>query len=183
MPNGKTHAAATVVASGAIGPIAFYCGICSIAQAVALSIGTMTGLLLTPDLDVRIGSRSFWLVRQSFGSFIGFAWQWFWQPYARLIPRHRHPLSHLPILGTFLRLVYLFLVLGAAYWAARTLLIFAFGSLAGTGIPWVDQLNSVLPDSPGLKEMLAWPYFWWGAAGLMISDTLHTLMDYTWPWQ
>ncbi len=183
MPDGKTHAAATVLAAGVVGPVAYFFGNASIETSIALSAGTMAGLLLSPDLDVRIGSRSFWLVRHSFGPLVGFFWQWFWQPYARLIPRHRHPLSHFPLIGTALRLLYLFLVFGGLYWAFRELWIYAGSVGSGAGLMLVDQLGRSLPPPPSLSSLLTWPYFWWAGAGLAIADGLHTLMDYTWPFQ
>ncbi len=183
MPNGKTHAAATVLAAGVIGPLAYSIGAVPVPAAIALSVGTMLGLLVTPDLDVRIGSRSFWLVRQSFGPFIGYVWQWLWQPYAHMIPRHRHPLSHLPILGTALRLLYMFLGFGAVYWIFRTLWISSTGMMMNIGVPLAGNFGEAFPTPPGLGDLFTWPYFWWAAAGLACSDALHTLMDYTWPWQ
>lgn len=183
MPNGKTHAVATVLAAGAVGPISYFFGGSSIPTAIALSLGTMAGLIINPDLDVQIGSRSFWLIRRSFGPLIGFLWQWFWQPYAHLIPRHRHPLSHLPLLGTALRLLYLFFVFGGLYWALRSLWIYMAGGMAGMGVVFVNQFGQALPPPPALSDLFSWPYFWWAAGGLALADTLHTLMDYTWPWQ
>ena len=183
MPDGKTHAAATVLAAGIAGPVAYFIAGATWETSLALSVGTMAGLLLSPDLDVRIGSRSFWLVRHSFGPLVGFFWQWFWQPYARLIPRHRHPLSHSPVIGTALRLLYLFLVFGGLYWALREFWIYIATIISGAGFLMVDQLGRALPPPPSLADLLTWSLFWWAAAGLAIADALHTLMDYTWPWQ
>lgn len=60
-------------------------------------IGVFSGLYVSPDLD---GHSSNAKTRWGMFKFI-------WKPYRALIPRHRHVLSHLPILGTSLRYLYL----------------------------------------------------------------------------
>jgi len=97
-------------------------------------------------------------MRQTGGSLVARMWRIFWYPYARwLIPRHRHPLSHLPVLGTALRLAYLCLVPALA-WAAFTLFL-------------------PLPPLPSLTLTLN---LQWAIAGLVMVDALHALMDWTW---
>ena len=56
----------------------------------------LAGMYLSPDLD--LVSRPF--KRWGLLRFI-------WLPYQRLIPRHRHWLSHGPVIGSAVRLVYL----------------------------------------------------------------------------
>ncbi len=56
----------------------------------------LAGMYLSPDLD---------LVSRPFKRW-GFL-RWLWLPYQRLIPRHRHWLSHGPVIGSVVRLVYL----------------------------------------------------------------------------
>jgi uncharacterized metal-binding protein len=54
------------------------------------------GLMLSPDLDLISRPYKRWgLLR------------WLWLPYQRFIPRHRHWLSHGPVIGSIVRLVYL----------------------------------------------------------------------------
>ena len=62
MPDGKTHAIATSLAAGMIAPGLHHFAGTSIPSVIALSLGTLTGLLVNPDLDVHTGSRSFSLV-------------------------------------------------------------------------------------------------------------------------
>ena len=53
-------------------------------------------MYLSPDLD--LVSRPF----KRWGLL-----RWFWLPYQKLIPRHRHWISHGPVIGSAVRLVYL----------------------------------------------------------------------------
>jgi uncharacterized metal-binding protein len=62
---------------------------------IAAAAHFLGGYWLSPDLDIK--SRPF--LRWSVLRFI-------WIPYQRLIP-HRSPLSHAPVLGSLIRLVYL----------------------------------------------------------------------------
>jgi uncharacterized metal-binding protein len=56
----------------------------------------LAGMYLSPDLD---------LVSRPFKRW-GFL-RWLWLPYQRLIPRHRHWLSHGLVIGSIVRLLYL----------------------------------------------------------------------------
>src|SRR4028118_1844453 len=56
----------------------------------------LAGMYLSPDLD--LVSRPF----KRWGLL-----RWFWLPYQKLIPRHRHWISHGPVIGSAVRLVYL----------------------------------------------------------------------------
>lgn len=80
---------------GAINPsiqIEFYPELCLCAAA-----GALAHLWLSPDLDLpRCNALRRW------GLF-----RFMWKPYQRIIPCHRHVLSHLPIIGTVGRVVYL----------------------------------------------------------------------------
>jgi uncharacterized metal-binding protein len=63
---------------------------------IAAAAYYLGGMYLSPDLD--LVSRPF----KRWGCL-----RWFWLPYQRLIPRHRHWLSHGPVIGSIVRLVYL----------------------------------------------------------------------------
>ena len=79
--------------------------------ALAFAAGCAVGLVVTPDLDVRQRStHSETIMRHSGGCLGGVLWSLLWLPYAYLIPRHRRPLSHWPVIGTALRLLYLLAV-------------------------------------------------------------------------
>ena len=132
--------------------------------AAAFACGCLAGIIINPDLDVRTGTRAYGVVRDTGGKLVGTplskAWRLFWWPYARLIPRHRHPLSHLPILGTTLRLGYLILFPMLVWW-----------------------LLSFFITLPHLPDLTITPLIFWGILGLVAADTLHALMDRFWPWQ
>jgi len=94
MASGKNHDRAILFAS----PVVFIAG----CYQFGLELGTIAaaahflgGYWLSPDLDIK--SRPF--LRWGILKII-------WIPYQRLIP-HRSPLSHAPVLGSLIRLVYL----------------------------------------------------------------------------
>ncbi len=153
MPNGSVHARATVVLAAAGGFLSYHAGH-HMPQVFALTGGTLAGLLLTPDLDVDSGCISYDVVRRSAGKHIERLWAIYWRPYALLIP-HRSRLSHLPVLGTLLRLAYL-AILPALIW---------FFAAAIPSLNWI----LARPSFP------AWSA--WAIGGLMLADTLHYAMD------
>ena len=131
MPDGQTHAMLTLLGAPVAGISAYYLSADPI-QAAACSIGCLTGLVLTPDLDLPRGRG---------------LWRLYWLPYEKL-SNHRG-LSHAPILGTLIRLLY-----------------FA-PLLVAISIIWISIIRIMLP--PAL-------FIWW-AAGLMFSDLLHLGAD------
>ena len=76
---------------------------------LACGLGCLSGIILSPDLDIPNRTRSEYLVYRYMGKILGGVWFVLWWPYGKLIP-HRSPLSHMPILGTALRMVYMYLV-------------------------------------------------------------------------
>lgn len=123
MPSGRAHSLATLTTAAALSlavPAALHAGRPEIAAVVP---GCLAGLLLTPDLD--LGAN---ISREHVRRFMGlsgglFAWVWalFWMPYARIV-RHRSLLSHGLLIGTALRLAYLFALSGlfvALPWLVR----------------------------------------------------------------
>src|SRR5512146_688351 len=113
MASGKTHAVATVLTAGVFGPSLYFLGRVPLAESLCFATGCMIGLLVNPDLDVRHFTHAEQVVRKSVGRFLAGLWYALWWPYARMVPRHRHPLSHFPLVGTLGRVVYiaLFLIL------------------------------------------------------------------------
>jgi len=154
MPSGKIHAFATCVTAGALAPVICLTGQ-PITTALGFAAGCMIGLVVTPDLDVRQRStHAETIMRRSGGCLVGALWNLLWLPYAYLIPRHRHPLSHWPILGTVLRLVYLLAVPAVAWWVLGHIIAL-----------------------PVLPHLALTPLIGWGIAGLALVDMLHYLMD------
>lgn len=71
--------------------------------------GCLVGLLVMPDMDVNGGNISDFFIRKMSRLAQGF-WRAFWHPYAILVP-HRHFISHFPVVGTALRIGYIFLII------------------------------------------------------------------------
>jgi len=155
MASGNIHAIATTVVAGIVGPTLFFGGGQSVQKAVACMVGCLIGLVITPDLDVRhrpIHSQS--IIRRTAGHRVAVIWYLLWLPYSFLVPHHRHWVSHLPIFGTTLRLVYLLAVPALIWWG----------------------LSSFLP-----LPALSLPPFssdcWWVFGGLAFVDAVHFIMD------
>ncbi len=147
MPSGRVHSAATVVLAAATAWLSVRSG-APMPQVAAVSAGVLTGLVLTPDLDVDEGCYSTNIIRQTFGRTAARLWFLFWLPYSRLVP-HRSYLSHMPILGTLIRLLYV---------VAIPLLVY------------------MLADLPFRLPPLS-PAWAWIAAGLALADILHYILD------
>lgn len=109
------------------------------------------GIFISPDLDVDGMTFSEWSIARLWfplnmlaGPFVAF-----WMPYALLIP-HRSAVSHVPILSTVIRVVYMLLPLVALWY---------FGVVA---VNWEIVLMLL-----GLEPML----------GLSVSDFGHWILD------
>ncbi len=154
MSTGKVHAIATAVTAGVAMPLITTVLNQPDEHALFFAGGCLAGILINPDLDNRRPVYSHAVVRRSAGKAVAWLWQAFWWPYARLIPYHRHWLSHLPLLGTALRLLYLLIFAGLLLWIS-------------------GQMPLVLAQlTPPLTTHLGW-----GLAGLAFADALHVLMD------
>lgn len=95
MPSGRTHDRITLWSLPAVAALTFLLSQSSRITLIVSGGFLFSGLMFGPDLDIR--SRQF----QRWG------WlRWLWVPYQQRIP-HRSLLSHGPILGTALRLLYL----------------------------------------------------------------------------
>lgn len=107
MPGGKVHTALTVATmSGVIAPYA----IVQLNGDPWLYVaGCVTGLLITPDLDINNGNISDTFIRRV-SPVAQWLWRLFWTPYALILP-HRSTFSHFPFIGTLLRIGYIFLLL------------------------------------------------------------------------
>jgi uncharacterized metal-binding protein len=95
MASGKVHDRAITVTTPVILAAAIASGHAEVGLIVTASY-YLAGMYLSPDLD--LVSRPF--KRWGLLRFV-------WLPYRRLIPFHRHWLSHGPVVGSAVRLVYL----------------------------------------------------------------------------
>lgn len=150
MSTGAEHAKASVTAAIALVPII---GLpFGLPAAVCAAGGSLLGIALSPDLDQEtLNSFEHKLVKYTLG--LGFLWVMIWYPYSRFLP-HRSWLSHVPIIGTCLRLAYLGTV--------ATLGLFAFRV-------WPSAVVTIPPElASGLT---------WMVLGLLVSDSIHWVMD------
>jgi uncharacterized metal-binding protein len=153
MPSGKVHAITTCLAAGTLSPVV-YLATQSIPTALAFAGGCVIGLVVTPDLDVRQRDTHSESIMRRAGGCIGAIWNMLWIPYAYLIPRHRHPLSHWPVIGTAIRLAYLLAVPALAWWVIGHIIAL-----------------------PPLPHLALTPLTWWAVGSLALMDSLHWLMD------
>lgn len=153
MPSGRVHSAVTAACALGASVVLYKTGY-PLSIITAAGGGCLLGLVVNPDLDVDQGSISNKIVRRSAGCVLGLVWSLIWKPYALVIP-HRSPLSHFPILGTVIRLGYLYGLL----W----LINYGLGVIA-----------------PGAHVWPSVPFWWlWSFAGLALVDAIHFLMDQT----
>lgn len=145
MASGKTHAlcsiALTVPTTIVLGPFA--------------GIGCIAGVLLTPDLDHHASTG---LEKVPI---VGWLWQALWTPYERWLP-HRELLSHLPVVGTFIRCAYLLCCL-VAIWGTAYAVQTTYTDSIWVTRPYLIYIN------PDILTM----FF----IGLTISDIAHFIFD------
>jgi len=162
MPDGSTHAAASVLIAWSpwtiwmvnnVRPVFFTV---TTEAAVLFSYGALAGILISPDLDLEDRTLSKGIMWRS-SCLVGAIWSILWWPYSQVV-YHRSILSHGPIIGTLLRLVYLVGV-PLLVW---TLLARAFGWPPPNASPVVWWL-----EHPGR----------WCVIGLALSDAAHWAMD------
>ena len=98
MPSGRVHTMTTI--GLAVGSIPM--------SNPPLTVGILSGLILSPDLDVDNGFVGLAHLRRVpfVGTPLAWIWRAFWWPYSKTVP-HRSAISHAPIVGTMLRLGYL----------------------------------------------------------------------------
>ena len=145
MASGKTHKLVTEIAT--IPVIVLGLMYTDIETAFLAGLGCMVGVIITPDLDQEgINMVEWQIVKKTKG--LGFLWLMFWYPYAIAVP-HRAFISHFPLVGTFVRLLYIAIIpVGALVFYDKAALI-------------LDAL----------------PYIFKFAVGLAISDFLHWIFD------
>jgi uncharacterized metal-binding protein len=150
MPNGHTHAAATrrvaVISAVAAPLIAYHYG-WNLWDSLGAPIFVLVTLVIHNDLD--LAENWPWT-----------PWKVIWFPYAK-VAKHRGN-SHVPFLGTAVRIAYLALLLIALLWIAA--------QAAGIHVTLWDWWSWIV-------------YIWgyhavrWGVVAMMVSDTVHTALD------
>ncbi len=116
--------------------------------------------LLSPDLDLKHSKPS----RRWKGL------RFLWHPYQKS-SKHRG-ISHLPIFGTFARLLYIFLLITGLYYLFYLLLSLYWNE----GAQRISQLNPLF-----LAEKLAYKeWLFYAILGLIASELTHVLLDLLW---
>lgn len=145
MADGKTHAMVSLLAAAPTGLVVGL--ILGPTAGLGAVQGCLSGIIAGPDQDQQTLVKGEWWIVKYIPVF-GWLWMAAWDIYARLIP-HRHWLSHLPLVGTALRLAY----------------------MAGVGyLVWLARGRPSLPSVPH-------DYLYGFASGLSVSDTLHWAWD------
>lgn len=107
MPNGDVHNAATLVLGAATIPLVLLTY--PPETTLLYAGGVLLGIFMTPDLDQSeihaVTPQE--MVGRYLGSYTEYIWRFIWYPYGMLI-KHRSWISHFPIIGTILRLAYLY---------------------------------------------------------------------------
>jgi uncharacterized metal-binding protein len=152
MATGTTHGRITLYLAVITSPIALI-ATHSIIESVAIGLGCLIGLVIDPDLDIDHVTESERRMIKLFGP-LAYLWLGLWLPYALIIP-HRSFLSHMPILGTAIRLLYL------AGWLYLTLY----------SLDMVDKALVILGSNLGV--------IMWLCLGLAISDIGHWIADWS----
>jgi uncharacterized metal-binding protein len=127
MPSGRTHDRITLWTLPLVGGLTFVTTRSSSLTLIVCSGFLIGGLLFGPDLDIHSVHFKRW------GWF-----RWIWIPY-RGSMKHRSPLSHSPITGTALRIVYLLAWLGLA----SVVILAIVNELWQLGLTWNDIAHRV----------------------------------------
>ena len=166
MASGKVHNTVTVTAATATGIALYLTTTMPVIAILAVVVGCLMGIYLTPDLDMPTYNRTENKLRKSKFpplAILGQLYILYWLPYSWAIP-HRSPVSHAPILGTVIRILYILAV--TSFLLVLAGLPFSFVPSNAIFIFWAYISSS--------------QYVGYGIAGLMISDTLHWVFDQKW---
>jgi uncharacterized metal-binding protein len=160
MPNGVTHDRITLTCLPIIGGVTL---LVTQNPGIALSLSSsflFSGLMFGPDLDIHSVQFKRW------GPL-----RWIWLPYRKSL-QHRSWLSHGPIVGTILRLLYLgcWIVLFSA-------VTFSLCTLNHwTSLIWQNALGTVQTVFHSIFERHTWE-IWASLAGLELGAMSHSVSD------
>lgn len=104
MSSGRTHVKASLALASGFSLAAVFSGRTELLEC---AFGALTGILLTPDLDVDktyIGDK---IIQRRAGWFVRRIWETFWRPYKTSF-KHGQFASHFPVWSTFVRLSYIY---------------------------------------------------------------------------
>lgn len=157
MSSGTVHTKASLLLTGGFLFTAVWALDPSLIQ---YAVGSLIGVLITPDLDVDRGFSGDRYIRQRVGKPVAWVWDRVWHFYRRSL-KHGGELSHFPIISTLGRIVYLYFLLIV-----------------------VPHVVTYLIFSPqwDIRYVLGWYWekLWVGwrvIFGLMGADTIHYFLD------
>lgn len=156
MSDGFVHVEASLILTAALGA---GCIATQDPRLLECALGALTGVLLSPDLDVNSGNISNTLIKKKVGWFGERLWRGFWRGYSSSF-KHGQFASHFPVFSTFTRLSYIY------FW-----LIFVPHSLIKLLGFFQWELMYVLQWYGIL--FLSLPFF----MGLVGSDLIHYFLD------
>ena len=166
MASGATHNAVTLATATGLSTALMAYTDTSFQSVVLFAAGCIAGIWLTPDLDQEGYNRIENKMRKSKNPFIGIfgnLYIIFWYPYAKLIP-HRSWVSHMPVVGTIIRIAYLMLM------TSMFLVVIGFiAPIAHDAIGPFWQLFAAVFE-PMFPAFL----------GLVVADFMHWFMDRKW---
>lgn len=131
MPNRTVHEATSIGLGVALVPLGYQAGL-PLPYAFLLGLGSILCVWVNPDLDVAERRRQG-------------MWRLYWYPYGKAVP-HRHWISHMPIIGTAVRLIYLLPLLALSYlirpptWEVSRVLI--LGLALGDTLHWLLDITT-----------------------------------------
>lgn len=152
MPNGDVHNKATLILGAVTIPAAFL--VSDVYTAAWYAAGVGLGIVTSPDLDQ---SESHAVTPQEmvgnyFGEYPEYIWRFIWYPYGLLIG-HRSWVSHFPIVGTLVRVAYLYGWYWLMCWILRIEpIFFAPPTPLIVGLCAADTLHFVLDQLPFFRE-------------------------------
>lgn len=132
-----------------------------------LVVGGLVGIIVTPDIDHHVVTQEELRFYQ-LGRIPGVLWQWLWAGYEIVVP-HRG-ISHVPVVGTLTRALYLAVIARVLLWV-----------MAGIAGDWcVMNACEVQPMTVGALWGIAVNFhrFWLGVlAGWIVQDMGHWIFD------
>ena len=165
MPNANTHDAITY----ALTPFTFLGAELywhdNFISLLATGAMLFSGLMFGPDLDLNSRPYNRWGPLKLL-----------WKPYQAALP-HRSTLSHGPMLGTVIRVVYFLLVFTAF---GATVMFLWNGYVHGEKTAWVDEFSILQQDLLTFWDQTERQYFHGIFAGLWVGALSHTTADVTW---
>lgn len=123
------------------------------------TLGALTGIMLSPDLDVDNGNISEKIIKQKVGWFGARLWKWFWSGYSGSF-KHGQFGSHFPVFSTAIRLAYIYFWVLLPFYSINYFFLGNYFNTSGDLDWWARTIFN--------------PFFLYG---LCSADTIHFFLD------